>query len=130
MPFENTWSPLKLTRGDSKGLRCFGSNFIYWNDIMYFMSAEFLLSTQTLLVLYPSMVSMITRGSSCGCLTPLASHSEKTMSSSLERWYLAIGCFIWTLLTCLWTAFLKDLYDAHTTDPSVIVFISPTTCLG
>ena len=77
MPFENTWSPLKLTRGDSKGLRCFGSNFIYWNDIMYFMSAEFLLSTQTLLVLYPSMVSMITRGSSCGCLTPLASRSEK-----------------------------------------------------
>ena len=47
---------------------------------MYITFVELPLSTKTLLVLYPSMVSMITRGSSCGYLTPLASCSEKTMS--------------------------------------------------
>ena len=130
MPFGNMRSPLKLIRGDPKGLRHFGSNFICWNTVMYITSAELPLSTKTPLVLYPSMVSMITRGSLCGCLTPLASHSKKTMSSSLDWWCLAIGCFIWTLLTCLWIAFFKDLYDPPTTGPPVIFLIYPMTFLG
>ena len=130
MPFGNMRSPLKLIRGDPKGLRQFGSNFICWNTVMYITSAELPLSTKTLQVLYPSMISMIMRGSSCGCLIPFASHSEKTMSSSPVRWCLAIRCLTWTLLTCLWIAFLKDLYDPPMTSPPVIVLISPTTCLG
>jgi len=70
MPFGYTRSLLKLTKGDLKGLRRFGSNFIYWNAVMYITSAELPLSTKTLRVFYPSMVSMITRGSSCGSLIP------------------------------------------------------------
>ena len=129
MPFRYTWSPLKLTNGDPKGLRRFGSNFIYWNVVIYITFTELPLSSNTLRVLYPSMVNMVTTGSSCGCLICFAFCSEKTLSSFLIRWCLAIRCLIRTLLTCLWNAFLKDLYDPPTTSPLVIVLISPTTCL-
>lgn len=44
---------------------------------MYMMSAELQLSINSLLVLNPFIVNVMTSGSSCGCLTPLASHSEK-----------------------------------------------------
>ena len=44
---------------------------------------ELPLSTNTLWVLNPSMVSIMTRGSSWGCLIPFASCSDKTMSSFL-----------------------------------------------
>ena len=63
MPFGYTQSPLKLTRGDLKGLRHFGPNFIYWNAVMYITSDELPLSTKTLLVSCPLMVSMIMKGS-------------------------------------------------------------------
>ena len=130
IPFGYMQSPLKLTKGDPKGVRCFGSNFICWNAVMYITSAELPLSTKTLWVLYPSIGSMITRGSSCGCLIPFACRSEKTMMSFQVWWCLAIGCLTRTLLTCLWNAFLKDLYDPPTTSPLVIILISPITCLG
>ena len=130
MPFRNTRSLLKLTRGDPKGWRHFGSNFIYWYVIMYITSAELPLSTKTLLALYLSIVSMIMSGSSCGCLTPLASRLEKKISPSPEHQYFATGCFTWTLLTCLWNVFLKDQYDPPMTSPPIITRFSPTACLG
>lgn len=65
MPFGNTRSPLKLTREDPKGRSRFRSNFICWYAIMYITSTELPLPTKTILVLYPSIISMITSGSSC-----------------------------------------------------------------
>ena len=130
MPFGYTRSPLKLTRGDLKGLRHFGPDFICWNAVMYITSDELPLSTKTLLVSCPLMVSMIMKGSHMATWLPLHLIQKKTMSSSPVRWCLSIRCFIWTLLTCLWTAFLKDLYDPPATGPPVIILISPTTCLG
>lgn len=47
---------------------------------MYMMSAELQLSINSLLVLNPFIVNVMTSGSSCGYLTPLASHSEKKQS--------------------------------------------------
>ena len=130
MPFKNTQFLLKLTRGDPKGRRHFGSNFIYWYAVMYITSAKLPLSTKTLLALYLSIVSMIMSGSSCGCRTPLASCSKKTILPSPERRYFAIGCFTWMLLTCVWNAFLKDQYDPPMTGPPIITRISPTAYLG
>ena len=51
------------------------------------MSAELPLSTGTLLVLKPSIMIMMTRGSSWGYFTSLASSSEKYMS-----WFVRL-CF-------------------------------------
>ena len=126
MPFRYTWSPLKLTNGDSKGLRHFGSNFIYWKAVIYITSVELPLSTSTLRVLNPLMASIMTKGSSWGCLIPFTSCLEKTMLSFLVKWCFAIGWLTWTLFTCLCTAFLKDLYDLPMISPPVIVLISPT----
>lgn len=122
------WSPLKLTKGDSKGRSRLGPSLNGWYDVMYMISAELLISTNTLLVLNPSVANMMTSRSSCGCLIPLASRTEKVMSSSPERWYFVKGCLMWTLLIYLWYALLKDLYNPPITGPPVIILISPTTC--
>ena len=73
------------------------------------MSAELPLSIRTLLVLNPSIMSMITKGSSCGCFTPLAFSFENRMSLFVLL-YLRDG-FLWTLFTCLCYDFLRDLKD-------------------
>ena len=92
------------------------------------MSAELPLSTRTFLVLNPSIRIMITRGSSWGCLTPLASSSEKHMS-----WLIRL-CFSGgrpcTLFTCLWYDFLRERNEPPMVGPSVIVFISPSAVCG
>ena len=87
------------------------------------MSVELPLSTRILLVSNPSMFNIITNGSLWGCFTPLASASLKEMSWSV-RLCLKEGT-VWTLFTCLWHAFLRDLNDPPVTGPSEIVFISP-----
>ena len=92
------------------------------------MSAELPLSTRTLLVLNPSIRIMMTRGSSWGCFTPLASSSEKQMSW-LVRLYFGGGrpC---TLFTCLWYDFLRERNEPPEVGPPVIVLISPSAVCG
>ena len=51
------------------------------------MSAELPLSTRILLVLNPSIMTIMTRGLSWGCFIPLASSSKKYMS-----WFVCL-CF-------------------------------------
>ena len=93
------------------------------------MSAELLLSTRILLVLNPSIVSIITKGSLWGYFTPLASPSLKDMSRSVHC--CLNGGIVWILFTCLWCAFLRDLNDPPKKGPPVIVFISSiTSCRG
>ena len=92
------------------------------------MSAELPLSTRILLVLNPSIFSIITKGSLWGCFTPLASPSLKDMSRSVHC--CLNGGIVWTLFTCLWYAFLRDLNDPPEKGPFVIVFISPITSCG
>ena len=87
------------------------------------MSAKLPLSIRTLLVLNPFITSMITKGSSCGCFTPLASSFENRMSLSV---ILCLrGAILWTLFTCLYYDFLRDLKDPPMDGPPVIIFISP-----
>ena len=92
------------------------------------MSAELPLSTRTLLVLNPSIMIMMTRGSSWGCFTPLASSSKKHMS-----WLVRL-CFMGgrpcTLFTCLWYDFLRERNEPPVVGPPVIVFISPSAVCG
>ena len=92
------------------------------------MSVELPLSTRILLVLNPSIFNIMTKGSLWGCFTPMASPSLKDMS-----WYVR-QCLdrgtVWTLLTCLWYAFLSDLNDPPENGPPVIVFISLITLCG
>mgnify|MGYP006869216541 CR=1 FL=1 len=93
------------------------------------MSAELPLSTRILLVLNPSIISMMTRGSSCGCFTPLASSSEKTMFvASLLQCF--VGGIIWTLLTCLCYEFLRDLKEPPVVGQPLIILISPIALFG
>ena len=92
------------------------------------MSAELPLSTRILLVLNPSIFSIMTKGSLWGCFTPMASPSLKDMSRYVRR-YLD-GGMVWTLFTCVWYAFLSDLNDPPENGPPVIVFISPITLCG
>ena len=87
------------------------------------MSAELPLSTKTLLVLNPSIMSMMTNRSSWGCFTPLASSSEKYISWPIHLCFR--GGRLWTLFTCLWYDFLRELND-----PLVMVFISPIVLCG
>ena len=64
-----------------------------------------------------SIISIITKRSSCSCFTPLASSSENRMSLSI---YLCFrGDILWMLFICLYYDFLMDLNDAL-----VDVFIS------
>ena len=86
------------------------------------MSAELPLSTKILLVLNPSIFSIITNGSLWGSFTPLASASLKDVSWSVRL--CLNGGTIWTLFTYLWHAFLRDLNDPLVRGPPAIVFIS------
>ena len=87
------------------------------------MSAELPLSTRTRLVLKPSIMSIMTRGSSSGYFTPRASSSKNTMSKfSLLRclgWGIA-----WMLFTCLCCVFLRDLNNPPVVGPPLIILIS------
>ena len=92
------------------------------------MSAELAVSMRILLVLNPSIMSMITKGSSYSYFTPLASSSENRMSMSV---LLCLrGGIIWMLFTCLYCDFLRDLKDPPMDSPPVIVFISPIALCG
>ena len=93
------------------------------------MSTELPLSTRTHLVLKPFIMSMITKGSSYGCVSPWASLSEKTMSKfSFLR--CLDGRIAWMLFTYLCFDFLKDLNDPPVVGPSLIILISPIVSLG
>ena len=93
------------------------------------MLAELPLSTRILLVLKPSIINMMTKGSSCGCFTPLASSFEKTMSvASLLRCF--VGGIIWTLLTYLCCDFLRDLKEPPVIGSPLIILISPIAFFG
>ena len=93
------------------------------------MSTELPLSTKTHLVLNPSIISMITNGSSCGCFTPLAFSSEKIMSM-VSLLLCFNGGAVWTLLTCLYCNFLRDLKDPPAVGPPLIILISPIALFG
>ena len=86
------------------------------------MSIELPLSMRILLVLNPSIISIITRGSLCGCFTPLVSSSENRISLSVRLCFK--GGILWMLFTCLWYEVLRDLNDPLVDGPLVIVFIS------
>lgn len=93
------------------------------------ISAEFSLSTRILLVLNPSIMSMMTTGLPCGYFTPLVSSSKKTMSdTSLLLFFL--GGIMSTLLTYLCCDFLRDLNEPPIVGPSLIILISPTALFG
>ena len=92
------------------------------------MSAELPLLMRILLVLNPSIFSIMTKGSLWGCFTLMASPSLKDMSRYVRR--CLDGGMVWTLFTCLWHAFLRDLNDPPENGPLVIVFISPITLFG
>ena len=92
------------------------------------MSVELPLSTRILLVLNPSIFSIITKGSLWGCFTPLAFASLKDMSRSVRC--CLNGGIVWTLFTYHWYAFLKDLNDPPEKSTPVIVFISLITSCG
>ena len=92
------------------------------------MYVELLLSIRTLLVLNHSIMNMITKGSSCGYFNPLASSPENKMSLSIL--FCLRGGILWTLFTCLYCDFLRDLKDPHMDSPLVIIFISPIALCG
>ena len=92
------------------------------------MSVELPLSTRILLVLNPSIMSIVTKGSSWGYFTPLASSYEKNMSLFVHLCFK--GGILWMLFTYLWYDLLRDLNDPFVDGPPVIVFISPITLGG
>ena len=92
------------------------------------MSAELQLSTRILLVLNPSIMSIITKGPSCGCFTLLASFSENRMSLSVFLYFK--GGILWMLFTCRCIDFLRDINDPPVDGPPVIIFISPIALCG
>ena len=57
-----------------------------------------------------SIISIITKRSSCGCFTPLASFSENRMSLSICLCFR--GDILWMLFIYLYCDFLMDLNDA------------------
>jgi len=93
------------------------------------MSAELPLSTRILLVLNPSIISMMTKGSSCGYFTPLASSSEMTMFVASLLWCF-VGGIIWTLLTNLYCDFWRDLNEPPVIGPPLIILILPIAFFG
>ena len=93
------------------------------------ISAKLPLSTETCLVLKPSIMSMMTSGSSCGCFTLLASSSENTISLFSLLWCFD-GSVVRTLLICLCCEFFRDLKDPPVTGPSLIILISPIALFG
>ena len=92
------------------------------------MSAELPLSTRTLRVLNPSIMIIMTSGSSWGCFTLLTSSSEKYKSPLVRLCF--DGGILWMLFTCLWYDFLRDLNDPPVVGPPVMVFISPSALCG
>ena len=79
-------------------------------------------------MLNPSIFNIMTKGSLWGCFTPLAFVSLKDIS-----WSVCLclnGGITWTLFTCLWHAFLRDLNDPSVKGPPTIVLISPITSYG
>ena len=93
------------------------------------MSAKLPLSTRTRLGLKPSIMSIMIRGSSCGCFTPRASFSEKTISK-FSLLLCLDGRIIWTLFTCFSCDLLRDLNDPPAVGPPLIILISPMASLG
>ena len=93
------------------------------------MSTELPLYMRIHQVLNPSIISMITNGSSCDCFTPSASSFENRMSTSTFLIYFR-GGNLWTLFTCLWCDFLKDLKNLPMDGPLVIIFISSIALCG
>ena len=92
------------------------------------MSIKLPLSTRTRLVLNPSIMSIITNGSSWGYFTPLTSF-ENTMS--MFSLYLCFkGGAAWMLLTCLCCCFFRDLKDPPVVGPPLIILISPMAHFG
>ena len=85
-------------------------------------SIELLLFMRILLVLNPSIMNIITRGSSCDYFTPLVSSFENRMLLSVLLYFR--GGILWMLFICLCCDFLKDLNDPPVDGPLVIVFIS------
>ena len=92
------------------------------------MSTELRLSMRILLVLNPFIMSIITKGSSCDCFTPLASSSENRMSLSVLICFR--GGILWMLFTCLCCNILRDLNDPPMDGPHVITFISHIVLYG
>ena len=88
------------------------------------MSTELSLSTRTRLVLNPSIISMMISGLSCGCFTPIAFSSEKTISM-VSHFLCFDGGIMWMLWTCLCCDFLRDLKDLFAIRPLLIILISP-----
>ena len=129
MPLGYTRSPLKLTRGDLKDRSLLRSTFSCWKAERYIMFAKLPLSMRIRLVLNPSIISMITKESSCGCFTPLASSSENRMSTFAFLIYFR-GGNLWTLFTYLCYDFLRDLKDPPFDGPPMIIFISPNVLYG
>ena len=92
------------------------------------MFVELPLSRRILLVLNPSIFNIMTKGSLWGCFTPLEFVSLKDIS-----WSVCLclnGGITWTLFTCLWHAFLRDLNDPSVKGPPTIVLISLITSCG
>ena len=92
------------------------------------MSAELPLSTRILLVLNPSIMSIITRGSSCSYFTPLASSCKNKMSLSIFLCFM--GGILWILFTYHYCDFFRDLNDPPVDGSPMIVFISPIALSG
>ena len=92
------------------------------------MSAELSLSTRTLRVLNPSIMIIMTSGSSWGCFTLLTSSSEKYKSPLVRLCF--DGGILWMLFTCLWYDFLRDLNDPPVVGPPAMVFLSPSALCG
>ena len=89
------------------------------------ISTKLLLSMSIQWMLNSSTLSMITSGSSWGCLMPWLSLSEKT---TLGLSFLGIfirGSHEWTLFISLPCAFFKDFNAPFAVIPPEIVFISP-----
>lgn len=92
------------------------------------MSTKLPLSSRTHLVLKSSIMSMITRGSSFGYLTPRASSFENTIPKLCLLRCLD-GRIAWTLFTCLCCDFIRDLNDPPTMGLLFIILISSMASL-
>ena len=88
------------------------------------MSAVLPLSICTWWMLNSSTLSMITSGSSWGCLMLQLSLSEKTISSSSLLGIVIRGSGEWTLFIIFSWDFFKDFSVLPTINPLEIVFIS------
>ena len=67
-------------------------------------------------------MSIITKGSSCGCVTLQASSYVNRMSLPILLCFR--GGILWMPFTCICCDFLRDLNDPFVDGPLVIIFIS------